>query len=68
MHEFGHYAMGRVFGVKADAFSIGFGKSIARWTDKRGTEWRIGWLPLGGYVKFAGDMNAVSQPDPLHAA
>jgi regulator of sigma E protease len=65
-HELGHYAMGRVFGVKADAFSIGFGKAIAKWSDKRGTEWRIGWLPLGGYVKFAGDMNGASQPDPLH--
>jgi regulator of sigma E protease len=63
MHEMGHYAMGRVFGVKADAFSIGFGKPVVKWTDKRGTEWRIGWLPLGGYVKFAGDMNAASQPD-----
>ncbi|CAM3140366.1 Zinc metalloprotease [Sphingomonas antarctica] len=63
-HELGHYAMGRVFGVKADAFSIGFGKPIAKWMDKRGTEWRLGWLPLGGYVKFAGDMNAASQPDP----
>jgi regulator of sigma E protease len=62
-HELGHYAMGRVFGVKADAFSIGFGKSVLRWTDKRGTEWRVGWLPLGGYVKFAGDMNAASVPD-----
>lgn len=66
VHELGHYAMGRVFGVKADAFSIGFGKPVARWMDKRGTEWRLGWLPMGGYVKFAGDMNAVSQPDPLH--
>lgn len=66
VHELGHYAMGRVFGVKADAFSIGFGKPVAKWMDKRGTEWRLGWLPLGGYVKFAGDMNAVSQPDPVH--
>jgi regulator of sigma E protease len=66
VHELGHYAMGRVFGVKADAFSIGFGKPVARWMDKRGTEWRLGWLPMGGYVKFSGDMNAVSQPDPLH--
>lgn len=64
-HELGHYAMGRVFGVKADAFSIGFGRPVAKWTDKRGTEWRLGWLPLGGYVKFAGDMNAASQADPL---
>lgn len=62
IHEFGHYLAGRVFGVKADAFAIGFGREVAGWTDKRGTRWKIGWLPLGGYVKFAGDMNAVSQP------
>jgi regulator of sigma E protease len=62
VHEMGHYLAGRIFGVKSDAFSIGFGREIAGWTDKRGTRWKIGWLPLGGYVKFAGDMSAVSQP------
>jgi regulator of sigma E protease len=48
--------------VKADAFSIGFGHEIAGWTDKRGTRWKVGWLPLGGYVKFKGDMNPASTP------
>jgi regulator of sigma E protease len=62
IHELGHYFAGRWFGVKADAFSIGFGREVAGWTDKRGTRWKIGWLPLGGYVKFAGDMNPASQP------
>ena len=62
VHEMGHYLAGRWFGVKSDAFSIGFGREIAGWTDKRGTRWKVGWLPLGGYVRFAGDMNAVSQP------
>ena len=62
IHEMGHYLAGRLFGVKADAFAIGFGREVAGWTDKRGTRWKVGWLPLGGYVKFAGDMNAVSQP------
>jgi regulator of sigma E protease len=33
-------------------------------TDRRGTRWKFGWLPLGGYVRFAGDMNPASQPDP----
>lgn len=63
VHEMGHYLAGRLFGVKADAFSIGFGREIFGVTDKRGTRWKFGWLPLGGYVKFAGDMNAASQPD-----
>ncbi len=62
VHELGHYLAGRMFGVKADVFSIGFGREMAGWTDKRGTRWKIGWMPLGGYVRFAGDMNAVSQP------
>jgi regulator of sigma E protease len=61
IHEMGHYLVGRWCGVKADVFSIGFGKAVTRWTDKRGTQWQIGWLPLGGYVRFAGDMSPVSQ-------
>lgn len=63
VHEYGHYIVGRWCGVKADTFSIGFGRKVFGWTDKRGTEWKIGWLPLGGYVQFAGDRDAVSQPD-----
>jgi regulator of sigma E protease len=62
IHEMGHYLVGRWCGVKAETFSIGFGREIAGWTDKRGTRWKIGWLPLGGYVKFKGDMNPASQP------
>lgn len=62
IHELGHYLVGRLFGVKADAFSIGFGKEIAGWTDKRGTRWKLSMLPLGGYVQFAGDMNPSSAP------
>lgn len=62
IHELGHYWVGRWFGVKAETFSIGFGREIGGWTDKRGTRWKIGWLPLGGYVKFAGDMNPASTP------
>src|SRR5215217_3109933 len=61
-HELGHYLVGRIFGVGAEAFSIGFGREIFGWTDKRGTRWKVGWLPLGGYVKFLGDMNPASQP------
>lgn len=64
VHELGHYFVARWFGVKIEAFSIGFGREIRGWTDKRGTRWKLGWMPLGGYVRFAGDMNAVSQPSP----
>ncbi|HET9638077.1 MAG TPA: RIP metalloprotease RseP [Allosphingosinicella sp.] len=64
VHELGHYFVGRWFGIKADVFSIGFGREIAGWTDARGTRWKLAWLPLGGYVKFAGDMNPAGQPSP----
>ncbi len=64
LHELGHYLAGRWFGVKAEVFSFGFGREIAGFTDRLGTRWRLSWLPLGGYVRFAGDMNPASQPDP----
>ena len=62
IHEFGHYFAGRLFGVRADVFSIGFGKELAGWTDRRGTRWKLSALPLGGYVQFAGDANPAGQP------
>jgi regulator of sigma E protease len=62
-HELGHFAMARLFGVTIQAFSIGFGREIFGWTDRHGTRWKISWLPLGGYVRFAGDADAASRPD-----
>ncbi|HKY17469.1 MAG TPA: RIP metalloprotease RseP [Rhizomicrobium sp.] len=63
-HELGHFLTARYFGVKVDVFSIGFGKEIFGWNDKYGTRWKLSWLPIGGYVKFAGDADASSRPDP----
>lgn len=63
LHELGHYLVGRWCGVKADVFSIGFGREIAGVTDRHGTRWRLSALPLGGYVQFKGDMNPASIPD-----
>ena len=60
VHELGHYWVGRWCGVRAEAFSVGFGREIVGWSDRRGTRWKLGWLPLGGYVRFAGDMNPAS--------
>ena len=51
IHELGHYSAARWRGVHVEVFSIGFGKPLFRWRDKRGTEWRICILPIGGYVK-----------------
>ncbi|MEL7097769.1 MAG: RIP metalloprotease RseP [Pseudomonadota bacterium] len=63
IHEYGHYIVGRWSGIHADVFSIGFGPVIYSRVDKRGTRWQIAALPLGGYVKFAGDANAASGKD-----
>jgi regulator of sigma E protease len=60
VHELGHYLVGRRCGVKIDAFSLGFGPELVARVDSRGTRWRIGALPLGGYVKFHGAANAAS--------
>ena len=62
-HELGHFYAARRCGVRVEVFSVGFGRAIASWHDKHGTEWKIGWLPLGGYVKFFGDENEASAPD-----
>ena len=64
LHELGHYLAGRLFKVRAQVFSIGMGKELWHRIDKRGTRWRIAAFPLGGYVLFAGDADASSQPDP----
>ena len=64
-HELGHYLVARMFGIPAETFSIGFGREVFGWTDGQGTRWRVSWLPLGGYVKFVGDMTPASNPDDL---
>ena len=63
IHELGHFWAARAFGVAIDKFAIGFGKPLLTWRDRRGTDWQIGWIPLGGYVRFSGDENAASVPD-----
>lgn len=60
VHEFGHFQVARWRGVAIDTFSIGFGRTLVSWRDKQGVEWKIGALPLGGYVKFADDADAMS--------
>jgi regulator of sigma E protease len=62
-HELGHFLAARACGIGIKTFSIGFGGEIVGWTDRKGTRWKIAWLPLGGYVMFAGDENAASMPD-----
>jgi regulator of sigma E protease len=66
-HELGHYLVARWFKVPAEVFSIGFGRELFGWTDKQGTRWKVAWLPLGGYVKFVGDMGPASAPADLES-
>ncbi|MGH7070373.1 MAG: RIP metalloprotease RseP [Acetobacteraceae bacterium] len=56
VHEFGHYVAARLCGVHVEAFSIGFGRALATWRDRAGTEWRLSLLPLGGFVKLHGQI------------
>ena len=60
VHEFGHFIVARLCGVKVSAFSIGFGKTLWSREDKKGTVWKISAVPLGGYCQFLGDGDASS--------
>lgn len=60
VHEGGHFFVARCCGVRVEEFSLGFGKELFGWNDKKGTRWKICLLPLGGYVKMLGDMDAAS--------
>jgi regulator of sigma E protease len=62
VHELGHFLAARALGVTVETFSVGFGPEIAGFRDKRGTRWRLAWVPLGGYVKFKGDESVASLP------
>lgn len=63
VHEMGHYLVGRWCGIGVKAFSIGFGPELLGFNDRRGTRWKLCAIPLGGYVKFVGDMSVTSKPD-----
>jgi regulator of sigma E protease len=62
IHELGHFIVARWFGVEVTTFSIGFGPEVFGWNDRKGTRWRVAWIPLGGYVKFVDDENVASVP------
>lgn len=64
VHEMGHFLVARWCGIRVAAFSIGFGRELAGFNDRRGTRWKLSAIPLGGYVRFEGDENAASFPDP----
>lgn len=68
IHELGHYLAARWRGVHVEAFSIGFGQPLKSWVDRRGTVWRIAWIPLGGYVKLHGQERAEDMTPERRAA
>jgi regulator of sigma E protease len=67
-HEFGHFITARFLGVKVLRFSIGFGKAIKKWHDKKGTEYVLASIPLGGYVKMLDESEGKVQKHELHLA
>jgi regulator of sigma E protease len=66
-HELGHYLAARWRGVFVETFSIGFGQAIATWRDRRGTVWKLGWIPLGGYVRLHGQERPEDVPPEVRA-
>jgi regulator of sigma E protease len=64
VHELGHFVVGRLCGIAVEVFSIGFGPRIFGFT-RRGTEYRVSWIPLGGFVKFAGSHPSEEVPEGL---
>ncbi|WP_062560699.1 RIP metalloprotease RseP [Paracoccus aminovorans] len=60
VHEYGHYIIGRLCGIRAEVFSLGFGPRLCARRDRRGTLWQVAAIPLGGYVRFLGDADAAS--------
>jgi regulator of sigma E protease len=68
VHEYGHYSVARLCGVKVLRFSIGFGKPLFQWVSpKSGTEWTVAALPLGGYVKMLDERETGGAPIPAEA-
>jgi len=62
IHELGHFWAARRSGVIVEVFSVGFGPEIFGLTDRHGTRWKFAAIPLGGYVRMAGDQDASSTP------
>jgi regulator of sigma E protease len=67
VHEYGHYLVARLVGVKILRFSVGFGRAIwSKRLGRDGTEWAIGMFPLGGYVKMLDEREGEVASEELH--
>lgn len=68
IHELAHFIAARALGIKVLRFSIGFGKTLYRWYDKKGTEYVLALIPLGGYVKMLDEHEGEVPAKELHLA
>ena len=68
IHESGHFLVARCCGVKVLRFSFGFGKVLASWKDKRGTEYALSLVPLGGYIKMLDESEGEVAESERHQA
>jgi len=68
IHESGHFFIARALGIKVLRFSIGFGKTLFRWHDKKGTEYVFAAIPLGGYVKMLDENEGTVKEEERHLA
>ena len=67
VHELGHYVAARLCGIKVLRFSVGFGRSVyIRRMGRDGTEWALGLIPLGGYVRMLDEREGEVHPEELH--
>ena len=57
IHELGHFLFARLFGVRVEIFSVGFGPILFSYNDKKGTKWQVAAIPIGGFVKMYGELN-----------
>ena len=65
VHEYGHYVVARASGVRILRFSVGFGRALCTWTDRRGTAFTIAAIPLGGYLRMLESSDKEAQPQDL---
>ncbi|MDR3491935.1 MAG: RIP metalloprotease RseP [Gammaproteobacteria bacterium] len=68
IHEFGHFFVARCLGIKVLRFSLGFGKILFSWHDKKGTQYALSAIPLGGYVKMLDEDEGHVPKDQVHLA
>ncbi|HYW75021.1 MAG TPA: RIP metalloprotease RseP, partial [Gammaproteobacteria bacterium] len=68
VHEFGHFIVARMLGVKVLRYSIGFGRILISWRPRGGTEYAVSAIPLGGYVKLLDEREGEVPPEERHRA